>query len=71
MNAPEPYEICVAGQLSDLWESWFEGLSIERTPEGMTVFSGSLDQAGLHGVLKQICDLGLKVISIQLIHTDH
>lgn len=65
MHAPEPYEIHVAGHLSDLWESHFDGLQIERMPEGNTILSGTLDQAGLHGILKQIRDLGLKVIAVQ------
>lgn len=70
MHAPEPYEIRVAGQLSDLWENQFEGLRIERTPEGHTILSGMLDQAGLHGILRQIRDLGLKVIAVQPTETD-
>ena len=64
MNAPEPYEIRIAGHLSELWESRFEGLHITRTPEGETTLSGLLDQSALHGVLKQIRDLNLKIISV-------
>lgn len=46
-----------------------EGLRIERTPEGITILSGVLDQAALHGVLKQIRDLGLKIISAAVVDT--
>ena len=64
MNAPEPYEIRVAGHLSENWAARFEGLSMRHEPEGETVLSGSLDQAALHGVLVKIRNLGLNLISI-------
>jgi hypothetical protein len=63
-NAPEPYEIRVAGHLSENWVTRFEGLSMRHDPKGETVLSGSLDQAALHGVLVRIRNLGLNLISI-------
>ena len=67
MNAPEMYEICVAGHLSANWAARFEGLSMRHQPDGETVLSGLLDQAALHGVLAKIRDLGLKLISVNRI----
>ena len=64
MNAPQLYEIRVAGHLSANWEARFEGMSMRREPEGETVLSGMLDQAALHGVLVRIRDLGLNLISV-------
>ena len=64
MNAPELYEIRVAGHLSENWERRFEGLSLRQRPKGETVLSGMLDQASLHGVLAKIRDLGLNLISV-------
>jgi hypothetical protein len=64
MNAPQEYEIRVAGHLSANWAARFEGLSMRHEPEGETVLSGSLDQAALHGVLVRIRDLGLNLISV-------
>ena len=64
MNAPELYEIRVAGHLSDNWAGRFEGLSMRFDPEGETALTGELDQAALHGVLIRIRDLGLKLISV-------
>ena len=64
MNAPQLYEIRVAGHLSANWAARFEGLSIRHEPEGETVLSGKLDQAALHGVLVRIRDLGLNLISV-------
>jgi hypothetical protein len=64
MNAPASYEIRLAGHLSESWASRFEGVSIRHEPEGVTVLSGSLDQAALHGVLMRVRDLGLNLISV-------
>jgi hypothetical protein len=66
-NAPELYEIRVAGHLSTNWTARFEGLSMRHEPEGETVLSGKLDQAALHGVLVRIRNLGLNLISINRI----
>jgi len=63
-NAPQEYEIRVAGHLSANWAVRFEGLSMRHEPEGETVLSGMLDQAALHGVLVRIRDLGLNLISV-------
>jgi hypothetical protein len=65
MNAPELYEIRVAGHLSANWAARFEGLSMRHEPEGETVLSGMLDQAALHGVLIRVRDLGMKLISVK------
>jgi len=67
MNAPELYEIRVAGHLSKSWMAKFEGLSMRHEPEGETVLSGMLDQAALQGVLMRIRDLGLKLVSVNCI----
>jgi hypothetical protein len=64
MNAPQLYEIRVAGHLSANWAARFEGLSMRHEPEGETVLSGMLDQAAMHGVLIRIRDLGLNLISV-------
>jgi hypothetical protein len=67
MNAPQMYEIRVAGHLSGNWAARFEGMSMIRQPEGETVLSGMLDQAALHGILASIRDLGLILISVRRI----
>jgi len=63
-NAPQLYEIRVAGHLSENWATRFEGLSMRHKQEGETVLSGMLDQSALHGVLVRIRDLGLNLISV-------
>ena len=71
MNAPELYEIRVAGHLSANWSARFEGMSMRHEPEGETVLSGMLDQAAMHGVLVKIRDLGLNLISVNRIGVSH
>ena len=63
-NAPELYEIRVAGHLSENWKARFEGLSIRQEPDGETVMTGMLDQSAMQGVFVKIRDLGLKIISV-------
>ena len=69
MNAPQEYEIRVAGHLSANWTARIEGLSLQHEPEGETVLSGMLDQAALHGVFMKIRNLGLNLISVNRVET--
>ena len=53
------------GHLSDRWADWFGGLMITNQPDGEAMLSGQLpDQAALYGVLNQIRNIGLTLISI-------
>ena len=67
MHTPELYEIRIASHLSESLRGRFEGLSVRLDPGGETVLAGALDQAALHGVLIVIRDLGLKLISVNLV----
>lgn len=67
-----PYEIRVAGILSNDWAEWFDGLSIhhkEAEPGGQafSTLSGLMDQAALHGVLMKIRDLNLPLMAVNRI----
>ena len=65
---PELYEIRIKGHLDDRWADWFEGLTFTHESDGTTILDGPLtDQAALHGVLNRIRDLGLPMISVQLV----
>jgi hypothetical protein len=60
------YEIRLAGHLDARWAAWFEGLAVSREGDGITTISGSIaDQAGLHGVLQRVRDLGLPLLSLR------
>lgn len=63
------YEIRVEGVLDDRWADWFG--SLRASSDGtQTVISGLLpDQPALHGVLAQIRDLGLSLISVRRLNT--
>jgi hypothetical protein len=66
MDGRYVYEIRVAGQLSDGWSDWFEGLAIRAEPGGETVLRGPLeDQAALYGVLGKIQALNLRLVSVK------
>jgi hypothetical protein len=65
MNDPHVYEIRVQGLLTDRWSDWFEGLEIQKHPEGETTLIGMLiDQAALLGVLLKIHALNITVLSV-------
>jgi hypothetical protein len=57
-------KIMVQGHLDKKWEDCFEGMEI--CYEGAnTIITGNLkDEAHMHGILNQISDLNLKLVSI-------
>ena len=60
------YEIRVEGHLDrGRWSGWFAGMDVRLTEGGNTVISGPvIDQSALHGLLAQVRDLGLNLISV-------
>ena len=58
------YEIRVKGHLDTRWAAWFDGFSLTRAGDGTTVLAGRTDQAGLHGVLRTLADIGLPLVSV-------
>ena len=69
-DQPNRYEIRVKGALDLSWSEWFDGFSI-TSQKGETVLIGSaMDQAALHGILAKINDLGLTLISVNVLYDD-
>ena len=71
---PAVYRICVAGRLPDEWSQQFGEMETEelRMPGGalLTFFNAPVpDQAGLHGLLHQLRDFGLPLVSLELIRS--
>ena len=67
------YRIKVEGKLDERWSDWFSGLTVVvedgiKDP-AVTTLIGSIDQAGLRGVLSKIWDLNLALISVVPIET--
>jgi hypothetical protein len=62
---PGRYEIRVKGHLDSRWSDRFEGLIFTYESNGTTRLCGPVvDQAALHGLLRNIRDLGLTLISV-------
>ena len=62
----DAYELRVQGHLDDRWSDWLGSLAVRRQADGTIVLTGPIvDQAGLHGVITRIRDLGLPLLSVQ------
>jgi hypothetical protein len=63
-DRPMVYQIRVKGHLDPQWSEWFGGLSITLEDNGDTLLTGPVeDQAALHGLLRNVRDLGMPLIS--------
>ena len=58
------YRIRVRGQLGPAWAAWFGDMAISVAENGDTLLTGPVDQAGLHGLLRKIRDLGLPLLAV-------
>jgi hypothetical protein len=65
------YHIRVRGHLGSRWGSRFGDMTITHEPDGATLMTGSIvDEAALHGALRNIRDLGLTLLSITRVEPD-
>lgn len=70
MSLPPPevaaaHEQRVQGHLDQYRAAWFDGLTLTHQDDGTTILHGLVrDQAGLHGLLAKIRDLGTPLISV-------
>ncbi len=64
------YEIRLRGRLDPRWSARFDGMTL-TTGDGFTLLSGPVaDQAALHGVLLQLRDIGLSLVSVTEVEAD-
>jgi hypothetical protein len=68
VSASAVYEIRVQGHLDGRWSTWFGGLTVEHDADGTTTLRGPVvDQAELHGLLAQVRDLGVVLLSVTVL----
>ena len=70
-NQPEPmlYHIRLQGHLTNGWGDWFGGVVVTSGDDRTTLLICQVvDQAALHGLLRQIRDTGLHLISVNSVH---
>jgi hypothetical protein len=64
------YEIRIQGRLDSRWSARFAGMTL-TTGDGHTLLTGPVvDQAALHGLLHQLRDIGLPLVSVRQVHAD-
>src|SRR5215213_7794677 len=64
-HEPGRYEIRLKGHLDTRWADQFENMSFSHASDGTTILAGSVvDQAALYGLLRQVRDLGLPLLSV-------
>jgi hypothetical protein len=65
---PSGYRLRVNGHLDQHWSSWFNDLTLTHEDDGTTCLTGAIaDQAELHGLLSKIRDLGVTLISVEVV----
>jgi len=64
----EIFEIRVQGHLSKKFDTFFNGMTISRQPDGTTTIIGEIvDQSALHGLLLNIRNMNIGLISVNTI----
>jgi hypothetical protein len=59
------FEITIRGHLTPEWAVAFDGMEILCLSDGNTLITGNLpDQAALYGLLMQLRDLGMTLVSV-------
>ncbi|MFN2198399.1 MAG: hypothetical protein ACK2UW_19925 [Anaerolineales bacterium] len=68
LDRPADYEVKIPGVLDECWEDWNGAMTIKieynKIGRPVTILTGSLDQAALHGLLRRLYALGLPLISV-------
>ena len=70
-HEPGRYEIRLKGHLDERWAERFTGLTLSHDGDGTTILCGPVvDQAALYGLLKNVRDVGLALLSVIHVEPD-
>ncbi len=59
------YQIRIQGKISERWHAWFDPLTVTDLPDGDTLLHGQIvDQSQLVGIINQIHNLNLRLLSV-------
>ena len=65
------YEIKIKGYLDTKWADWFDSMQIIHNNDDTTTLCGDIpDQAALQGILKNITNINLELISVKQVKLD-
>jgi hypothetical protein len=74
LSEPARYQIKVPGHIDETWSDWAGGMTItvEREEEGppVTTLTGTVDQAALQGLLRQLYSIGVPLLSVKRVEPD-
>ncbi|UKA64682.1 hypothetical protein [Arthrobacter sp. FW306-04-A] len=66
-HVPAAYQLRVDGHIDGHWSAWFSDFTLTHESDGTTSLGGFVpDQAALHGLLMKVRDLGLVLISVEV-----
>jgi len=64
-QGPRVYRIHMEGHLPERWKDWFDGMTVTNLENGEVLLQGCVqDQSGLVGIINQIHNLNLTLISV-------
>lgn len=70
INMYETYQFRLKGHLDKSWAEWLNDMSIVQRPDGTTLITGQIaDQAALFGLLSRLRDLGMPLLSVNILVT--
>lgn len=58
------YTLRLKGHLNDRWTHGSADLSLTHEDDGTTTLSGEVDEAALYGLLRQVRDAGIVLLSV-------
>ena len=68
----ETYQFRLNRHLDESWSEWLNDMSIEQQPDGTTLITGQIaDQAALFGLLSRVRDLGMPLLSVNILEPDN